>query len=60
MIGLKAVKDSRCRTHIAMDDPSAVRRWTKHLGVTKEELQSAVEKVGDFVATVRKQIGIAK
>jgi hypothetical protein len=59
-MGLKAVKDLRSRIHIAIDDPSAVRRWTKHLGVTKEELQSAVEKVGASVAAVRKQIGLGK
>jgi hypothetical protein len=59
-MGLKAVKDIRSRIHIAIDDPSAVRRWTKHLGVTKEELQSAVEKVGASVAAVRKQMGLVK
>ncbi len=60
MIGLKPVKDSRTRTHIAMDDPAAVRRWTKHLKVTKEELHCAVEKVGVSVAAIRKQIGLAE
>jgi hypothetical protein len=59
-MGLKAVKDSRCRTHIAMDDPAALRRWTKHLKVTKEELYCAAENVGASAAAVRKQIGIAK
>jgi hypothetical protein len=60
MVGVKAIKDIRSRLHIAIDDPSAVRRWTKHLGVTKEELQCAVEKVGASVAAVRKQMGLAR
>jgi uncharacterized protein DUF3606 len=54
------VKDSRSRRQIAINDPAAVRRWTKHLKVTKDELQCAIGKVGNSVAAVRKQIGIIK
>jgi hypothetical protein len=35
-----------------------VKYWTKALGVTSEELQKAVEKVGNSVAAVRKQLGV--
>jgi hypothetical protein len=60
MIGSGPVKDSRSRRQIAINDPAAVRRWTKHLKVTKNELQCAIGKVGNSVAAVRKQIGFAK
>jgi uncharacterized protein DUF3606 len=60
MIGVEAVKDTRSRSQIALDDPVAVRRWTKHLKVTENELQCAVDKVGNSIAAVRKQIGLVK
>jgi hypothetical protein len=60
MISVQAAKDRPFRNQIAMDDAAAVRRWTKHLGVTQDELHSAVDKVGNSVVAVRKQIGLAK
>jgi hypothetical protein len=53
-----ASKGERDRSHIAMDDEADVRRWLKHLGVTKPELRHAVDKVGNSVAAVRKQLGL--
>jgi hypothetical protein len=60
MISVQAANDKRFRNQIAMDDAAAVRRWIKNLGVTQDELQSAVDKVGNSVAAVRKQIGLAR
>jgi len=51
-----ASKGERDRSHIAMDDEADVRRWLRHLGVTKPELQRAVDKVGNSVTAVRKQL----
>jgi Protein of unknown function (DUF3606) len=56
MVGSKAVKDDCSRSQIAIDDPAAVRRWAKHLKVTTMELQHAIDKVGNSVVAVRKQI----
>ncbi len=58
MIGVHAAKDKRPRNQIAMDDASAVRHWMKHLKVTKDELQCAVDKVGNSAVAVRKQIDL--
>lgn len=58
MIGVEPIKDGRARSHIAADNPAAVRRWAKHLKVTEEELKGAVAKVGNSVVAVRKQIGV--
>ena len=51
-------KGQRDRSHIAMDQPHEVQYWTRHLGVTKDELQRAVDKVGNSAAAVRKELGL--
>ena len=60
MIGVRPVKDTLSRSQIAFDNPAAVRRWTKHLKVSKEELQSVIGKVGNSVVAIRKQMGLVK
>jgi hypothetical protein len=45
----------RCK--INMSEDYEVKYWTKHLGVSREELQLAVDLVGDSAAAVRKQLG---
>ena len=47
------------RSKIAMHEEHEVKYWTKHLGVTREELQRAVDKVGNSAVTVRKELGKA-
>jgi hypothetical protein len=44
------------RNLIAMNDELEVKYWTKHLGVSREELQRAVDKVGNSAAAVRKEL----
>jgi hypothetical protein len=51
-------KGQRDRGHIAMGQTHEVRYWTKHLGVTKDELQRTVDRVGNSVAAVRKELGL--
>jgi hypothetical protein len=34
-----------------------MKYWTHQLGVTREELQRAVDKVGNSAAAVRKELG---
>jgi hypothetical protein len=41
-----------------MHEDYEVRHWIKALGVTKEELQKAVDKVGNSAAAVRKELGL--
>lgn len=47
------------RSLINMDEEYEVKYWTKHLGVSREELQRAVDKVGNAAAAVRKELGKA-
>lgn len=49
-------KGQQDRSKINMHEDHEVRYWTKHLNVTKEELQGAVDKVGNSAAAVRKQL----
>ena len=44
------------RSKIAMQEEHEVHYWTKHLGVSREELQRAVDKVGNSAAAVRKEV----
>ena len=44
------------RSKINMHEPHEVQYWTKHLGVSKEELQKAFHKLGKSAAAVRKQL----
>jgi hypothetical protein len=47
------------RNLINMHEDFEVKYWTKHLGVSLEELKKAVEKVGNGAAAVRKELGKA-
>ena len=57
MVDDRTKRGSQDRSKISMSEEHEVRYWTKHLGVTKEELQKAVDKVGNSAAAVRKELG---
>ena len=52
------IKGEQDRSKINMHEPHEVQYWTKHLGVSKEELRRAVDKVGNGAAAVRKQLAV--
>ena len=45
------------RDRIDINDPEEVRNWTQSLGVTKEDLQRAVEAVGNTPGKVYDYLG---
>ena len=45
------------RSRISMGEEHEVAYWTKALGVSREELQRAVDKVGNSTTAVRKEVG---
>lgn len=51
-------RGQRDRSKINMNEDDEVKYWMKELGVTKDELQRAVDKVGNSAAGVRKQLGL--
>ncbi len=46
------------RSKINMHEDFEVKYWTKALGVSKDELRKAVDKVGNAAASVRKELGL--
>ena len=46
------------RSKINMHEAWEVKYWTHALGVTREELQRAVDKVGNAAAAVRKELAV--
>lgn len=53
----KSNRGSPDRDRIDINDPDEVRNWTQSLGVTKEELQRAVEAVGTTAGKVYDYLG---
>lgn len=45
------------RSRISMSEAYEVAYWTKELGVSKEKLHEAVDKVGNSAAKVREYLG---
>jgi Protein of unknown function (DUF3606) len=45
------------RSKINMHEDYEVKYWTKQLGVSRDELEEAVDKVGNSAAAVRKELG---
>lgn len=50
-------KGQQDRSRINMSEEHEVRYWTEALGVSKERLQAAVNKVGNSAEAVRKELG---
>ena len=46
------------RSKINMSEDYEVKYWTHALGVSREQLQKAVDKVGNAAAAVRKELGV--
>ena len=47
------------RSKINMGEDYEVKYWTRHFGVTREELQKVVDRVGNSAAAVAKEFGKA-
>jgi len=47
--------DSRIRNHIQAPD---VRHWSRHWKVAPEHIRAAIEKVGNSVGAVEKELGL--
>jgi len=52
----KSNRGSPDRDRIDINDADEVRNWTKSLGVSKEELQRAVQAAGDRADKVREYL----
>ncbi len=54
---LKKSPEKPVRNHIDLSTKELARHWCKRLGVSQEELEAAIEKVGDNAETVMKELG---
>jgi hypothetical protein len=48
------------RNKIDLAEPMQVRAWTRQLGITADDLRGVVGKVGNSIASVRKEIQVRK
>ena len=55
---IKAITPDRSK--IVIEHRDHVKFWTRHFGVTKDELARAIERVGNSAAAVRKQLSPLK
>ena len=51
-------RDRPDRGKINMSEDFEVKYWLKALGVSRDELQRAVDKVGNSAAAVRKELAV--
>jgi len=47
------------RNKITVTSENEVKRWIRHFGVTRAELERAIERVGNSAASVRKDLNLA-
>jgi hypothetical protein len=48
------------RNRINLANPKEVRAWTRRLNVTPDALKAVIDKVGESVATVTKEIELQR
>jgi hypothetical protein len=46
------------RAHVRIDRPEELRFWAKHFGKSEGAIVEAVNKVGNAISTVRKELGL--
>jgi len=57
---MRGAKHPVIRNKIDLTDPDQVRAWKRRLGVSAEDLQRIVEKVGDSISAVTKEIELKR
>jgi len=57
---MRHAKPQLIRNKIDLADPSQIRILKKRLGISADELQHVVEKVGNSIAAVSKEIELQK
>ena len=57
---MQRIKHPPIRNKIDMADPAQLRAWTRRLHVPPDELKVIVEKVGNSVAAVSKEVELQR
>ena len=58
MVDIRMRRQRPDRSKINMGDDDDMRYWSKHLGVSKDQLAGAVDKVGNSAAAVRTELSV--
>ncbi len=53
---MQRIKHPPIRNKINLADPAQVRAWTRRLGISAGSLRAVIEKVGNSVAAVTKEV----
>ena len=57
-MGILMRRGPQDRSKINMQEAYEVKYWARELGVSREELQKTVDKVGNSAAAVRKELAV--
>ncbi len=57
---MQHIKRPPVRNKINLAEPSQVRAWTKRLGVSVEVLKTIIERVGNSVSAVSKEVELQR
>ena len=52
---MRGAKPQPIRNKIDLADPTQIRAWTKRLGISADELQRMIAKVGNSIAAISKE-----
>ena len=53
---MQRIKHPPVRNKIELAEPTQVRAWTRRLDISPDELKAVVDKVGNSVAAVTKEV----
>ena len=57
---MQRIKYPPVRNKIDLAEPIQVRAWTRRLDISADALKAVVEKVGNSVAAVTKEVGLQR
>jgi uncharacterized protein DUF3606 len=57
---MQRIKQPPVRNKIDLAEPIQVRAWTRRLDISADALKAVVEKVGNSVAAVTKEVGMQR
>jgi hypothetical protein len=57
---MQRIKHPPIRNKIDMADPAQVRAWNRRLGIAADSLKAVVDKVGNSVAAVTKEVELQR
>jgi hypothetical protein len=57
---MQRIRRPTIRNKINPSDPAQIRAWTRRLGVSADALQAVVDKMGNSVAAVTKEVELQR